>query len=72
MSALDQEQFVEFRDNAEFSVLGMEDCDPLDLFNGDDDPLTIFTHVESNEIIYERQRKRAKLIGKSETIRFQN
>ncbi len=59
MSALEQEHFVALGDNADFSLPGVED-----FLNGDDEVLeTIFTHVNSTEIIYEPQRKRAKLIG---------
>ena len=65
MSTFDHEQFVAIGDNVEFSLPGVEDCDPIDFLNGDDEVLdTIFTHVNSSEIIYEPQRKRAKLIGK--------
>ena len=72
MSTFDHEQFVAIGDNAEFSLPGVEDCDPIDFLNGDDEVLdTIFTHVNSSEIIYEPQRKRAKLIGKHVKTRFE-
>ena len=47
MSTFDHEQFVAIGDNAEFSLPGVEDCDPIDFLNGDDEILdTIFTPCE--------------------------
>ena len=68
MSALEQEQFVAIGENAESLLPGVEDCDPIDFLNGDEVLDTIFTHVNSSEIIYEPQRKRAKLIGINRTV----
>ena len=70
MSAIEKEQFVAIGDNADFSLPVVEDSDPIDFLNGDDGELdTIFTHVNSSEIVYEPQRKKAKLIGDN-TILF--
>ena len=52
---------VVYHDYASFSLPGTDDADPLNLI--DDDPF-IFRRVDSDEIIYQPRRKRAKLIGK--------
>ncbi len=48
-----------------FNLASTDEVDAFDFMN-DEDPIDslIFTHVDSNEIIYEPQRRRAKLIGK--------
>ena len=48
-------------DYPNFALPGMDDADHMNLL--DDDPF-IFRRVDSDEIIYQPRRKRAKLIGK--------